>query len=196
MVLSSFSPEEITLPKRIWFQRPFNLRITFDPRSNQGRFRDRLELVFLDTMIQTQFVITRPLVAIVSSQADWDLTKPSAPYQPKLKGTQQPEKEVIPGIKPPQIADIEWVVDLPQAPIPKMVEEMLGKSNPKIVLRDLQRTWLPRELNSESYGRHYKVLLHVEEAQMKCWFPPHSWMLYSQGVIALIFNVIATRMFF
>lgn len=98
---------------------------------------------------------------------DWELLKPSAPYKPRRKNKQEPEKEVIPGIKPPQLASIKWVVDLPQAPIPKSLEDVLGNPKVKSVFQSLKRAWLPGVFNSETYGRHFKCLLHVEEAQMK-----------------------------
>ncbi|KAF8581297.1 P-loop containing nucleoside triphosphate hydrolase protein [Ramaria rubella] len=163
---SNFSLEDVQLPRRLHFQISFDLSVIFDPHEYPGRFQDRLEVVFLDINLQTQFVITRPLVAVVGSKADWDLVKPSAPYKPKRKGKQEPELEVIRGIKPPQIANITWVVDLPQAPVPKALENVLRNPKVKIVVESLKRTWLPSELDSETYGRHFKVLLHVEEAQM------------------------------
>ena len=164
---SSFSLEDITPPKRLRFQSPFDFSVKFNPCGLPGRSNDRLEIVFLDSALQTQFVITRPLIAVVGVKADLELVKPSAPYNPRKRNEQEPEKEVIPGIKPQQLANIKWVVALPEAPIPKSLEAVLRNSKGNIVSQTLGKTWLPGTLNSETYGRHFKVLLHVEEAQMK-----------------------------
>jgi helicase MOV-10 len=153
------------------FNRPFDFTITFDPCGLPGRSNDRIQIVFVDTALQTQFVITRPLAAVVGNKADLDLTKPSAPYKPRTRTKQEPEKEIAHGIKPPQIAGIKWVVNLPQAFIPPRLEAVLGNQNRVVVVQDLKVTWLPETLNSETYGRHFTVLLHVEEAQMKYYFP-------------------------
>lgn len=163
----SFSLENITLPMRLWFQKPITFTVTFDPHGFPGRSNDRLEIVFLDTTLQTQFVITRSLVAVVGSKADWELTKPSSPYKPKKRTKREPEKEVTSGIKPPQLADIKWVVDLPQALVPHDLEVLLEGPRMKDVVDTLKQTWLPGAFNSETYGRHFKILLHVEETQMK-----------------------------
>ena len=104
---------------------------------------------------------------MVGNQADLEALRPSAPYQRKKKEKQAAVTSVVRGIKPPQIADIEWVVDLPQAFVPKGLEALLSTMGIKNAIETLKRTWLPRELNSDSYGRHFKTLLHVEEAQMK-----------------------------
>lgn len=68
---------------------------------------------------------------------------------------------------PPQLASIKWVVDLPQSPLPQSLEAILRNSKLEIIVQTLKGTWLPGTLNSETYGRHFKVLLHVEEAQMR-----------------------------
>jgi helicase MOV-10 len=115
-----------------------------------------------------QFVITRSVSAIVGSKADWELIKPSAPYLPKPRYTKETEKAIVSGIKPPQIAGIRWVVALPQANIPKNLENvLLTGTNTEFIKENVRQTWLPQVLNEATYGRHFSTLIHVEEARMK-----------------------------
>lgn len=155
------------LPHRLFPQKEYSFDLDFKPNNQPGRFYDRLEVVFLDTVLFRQFVITRPITAIVGSQADWAELRPTAPYKPKRKEKQEPEREVVSGVKPAQIADIKWVVPLPQATIPNGLAALLEKSNPNMIVAALKRTWLPQVLHAETYARHFHVLLHVEEAQMR-----------------------------
>ncbi|KIJ29274.1 hypothetical protein M422DRAFT_188705 [Sphaerobolus stellatus SS14] len=140
--------------------------LEFHPKAHAGRFHDRLEVVLFDATLSERFAITRPITAVVGNQADWDLLKPTAPYKQKRKSKQEPETAVVRGIKPPQIADIEWTVDLPQSLIPRSLEALLETASVKTTVEMLKRTWIPRQLTPETYGQHFKVLLHVEEAQM------------------------------
>ncbi|KAF8522660.1 P-loop containing nucleoside triphosphate hydrolase protein [Gautieria morchelliformis] len=155
-----------TCPVQLSFKKPLDFTVTFDPSGLPGRSNDRVEIVFVDMALQTQFVITRPLLAVVGNKADLDLVKPSSPYTPKIRTKQEPEKDITPGIKPPQLADINWTVSLPQAFIPPRLEAILNNQRGVILVQNLKVSWLPGTLNSETYGRHFKVLIHVEEAQM------------------------------
>ncbi|KAF8520941.1 P-loop containing nucleoside triphosphate hydrolase protein [Hysterangium stoloniferum] len=164
---TSFGLSKINLPLRIQFQISMEFSVVFDHRGLYGRFNDRLEIVFFVPSLQGHFVITRAISARVGSKADWELIKPSAPYEPKKRKNQEPENEIVRGIKPPQIAGIRWVVALPLADIPKNLESLFsGTKRVPLVVADVRATWLPHVLDETTYGRHFSVLLHVEEVQM------------------------------
>ena len=59
------------------YHRPSTIGVRFSA-PHSGRMDDRLEILFEDTALHVTFVIARVLKAIVGSQADYDLLKPTS----------------------------------------------------------------------------------------------------------------------
>lgn len=152
---------------RVYQSVPIILPIVFDSRKLPGRSADRLELVFHDYALDTRFSITRTLNAVVGSQADWNILRPTAPYRPKARKKRDGEREVLPGVRPPALATIKWVVKLPPADIPPDLERLVVGRDIKAILRDVKKTRLPRELTRETHARWFSTLLHLDEITMK-----------------------------
>lgn len=141
--------------------------IQFNPEGNSGYYDDRAELVFEDAALALRFTITRPLRAVVGEAAVLELLKPTAPYvRPKPKD-RDPVEEVVDGIPPPALAEVKWAVPLPIAPVPKYIPPALAIGSRAEKTSTVRNTLLPRTLTHETYGRHWKTLLWIEEEQMR-----------------------------
>ncbi|KAI3612884.1 rna helicase [Moniliophthora roreri] len=134
-----------------------------------GRHEDRLELVFEDLQLKKRFIIARTLRVIVGSKDDHNNLRPKVPYVPRKRSAinRQPEYEVVEGEMPPSTKAIPYIGALPQSKIPGFLERSLGNGNVKEVVDHLQKVYLPRVLNGETYGKHFKHLLWAEEFQME-----------------------------
>lgn len=165
----------------------FGLKVDFDPKGtslketkkngtplrscstlhlgNRGHYDDRLELIFEDTAAHTRFFIVRPLHAIVAVQADLDLLAPTAPYQKPKPRPKETETAVIDGPRPPQLAKISWVKDLPYEDIPTFLKVLVEDGTVGEKIRALKAEMLPAEVNAKTYGNHWQVLLWLEEIQ-------------------------------
>ncbi|KAH8804322.1 RNA helicase [Flagelloscypha sp. PMI_526] len=132
-----------------------------------GRFKDRIDIILEDIQLQKQFIISRPLEVIVGSRSDHEALRPRAPYKPRRRTARDPEVQVEPGIKPPSLDAVPYVVPLPHANIPGTLKELLARGSGNQVMEDLRKSVLPPILNAQSYGRHEKYLLWIEEAQME-----------------------------
>lgn len=136
-------------------------------QSHIGRYQDRVEFMFEDIQLQKRFLICRTLQAIVGSKADHQLLQPKAPYVPKERLVRQPELTVVEGIAPPSLTVIPYVFKLPQANIPKPLLSTLSNGSVSETVKSVRRMFLPSVLNSDSYARHFKHLLWVEEFRME-----------------------------
>ncbi|KAJ2936529.1 hypothetical protein H1R20_g564, partial [Candolleomyces eurysporus] len=94
-----------------------------------GRYDDRIEFIFENTVSHEKFVISRQLQVVVGDQADHNALRPVAPYVSRKRKTRTPEKTVVRGVAPPSFGGISYVTELPEAPIPKQLLELLGGSN-------------------------------------------------------------------
>ena len=141
--------------------------VQFTPHGQWGRHSDRLELVFDDKSLKKRFVISRGLFGAVGSKADYEAVKPTAPYVPRRRQKCAAVTSVIDGEKPSFLSDINWVGSLPHAEVPKELEGALSNGKLQDKIDVLQRVFLPRVFGPSTYGRHWKVLLHVEELQTK-----------------------------
>ncbi|KAL0958010.1 hypothetical protein HGRIS_000184 [Hohenbuehelia grisea] len=127
-----------------------------------------MEFTCEDRRLRKRFIIARQLSAIVGSQADHDLLKPSAPYVAPQRSARQPESKVVEGVFPASLKAVPYIGKLPPAFIPKQLASMLAmNAPPKEVLESVRNMFLPRVLNSESYARHFKYLLWIEEQRME-----------------------------
>jgi helicase MOV-10 len=74
-------------------------RVTIDfTQCYRGRYEDRAEIIFEDTQLGKEFVIVRPLRAIVGSREDHATLRPTAPYVPRRRTKRAPVNEVVPGV--------------------------------------------------------------------------------------------------
>jgi helicase MOV-10 len=136
-------------------------------QSHNGRYEDRVEIIFEDAKLGQRFVIVRPLRAIVGSQADHDLLRPKAPFVPRKRTAREPEKEILPGVLPPALNAIPYVVKLSLADIPKNLSETLSTGSSSDVIGRVRRIFLPRAWDHTTYGRHFKNLIWIEEHRME-----------------------------
>lgn len=147
--------------------RPITLKITFR-QSHIGRYEDRLELLFEDTQLKKQFIISRTLKAIVGNKTDHEALKPKSPYIPRPRTTRQPEKQVVEGVAPAALDAIPYVGRLPRAEIPQPLLSILsGSETVSQQISHVRRVFIPNILNSDTYGRHFKHLLWIEEFKME-----------------------------
>jgi helicase MOV-10 len=148
--------------------KPIKLKVTFR-QSDVGRYEDRVELLFKDLQLNKHFLISRTLRAIVGNKADHQLLQPKAPYVPRERLARQPEVTVVEGVAPPSLKGVPYVFKLPKALIPKSLLSALGttRSSSEGVKR-MKDVFLPSTLNGETYARHFKHLLWIEEFQMEC----------------------------
>lgn len=104
----------------------------------------------------------------MGNSADFDLLKPSAPFRPLKRVKPVSDVNLIDGIRPPQLAGIEWAVSLPPSLPPKSLETLLTSKNRAAIKDALKKIWLPQPpLSVDTYARQFRVLLHLEELQMK-----------------------------
>jgi helicase MOV-10 len=151
--------------QRLVRNSPVRLEVAFRQR-HLGRYEDRVDIVFDDAQAKQQFVIARPLRAIIGDRRDYELLRPRAPYVPRTQGRREPETEVVPGEAPESTNAIPWVVRLLRADIPKPLLTTLSDASSTDIMRNLRRVHLPPALTSETYSRHFTSLLWVEEHQM------------------------------
>ncbi|GJJ10625.1 hypothetical protein Clacol_004852 [Clathrus columnatus] len=171
--ISNFSLGEFPTPCRVKPNIPERLTVIFNTHGLSGRFNDRVEIIFQDITLQKQFAITRPIQAVVGNLADLEFLKPSAPYKPAKRVQPVSDDDPIPGVRPPQLAEIEWAVSLPRALPPKTLETLLLTiRNRGKLIETIKQKWLPPPpLDVDTYTRHFRVLLHIEEVQMKLAVP-------------------------
>jgi helicase MOV-10 len=133
----------------------------------RGRFQDRLEFVFEDRSLNQRFVIVRDIRGIAGERSDHELLQPIAPYVPRKWMPRAQEINVIPGIRPPALDAIPWVISLPDALVPKNLSDAVASGEVKDILERLKRSFLPVDFSSDTYGRHWKYLLWLEEIRME-----------------------------
>ncbi|KAJ7255409.1 P-loop containing nucleoside triphosphate hydrolase protein [Mycena rebaudengoi] len=164
-------------------QSPFSVALDADSRTTSyrttrsfsvtlcqhhfGRAEDRLEILFEDLQLHTRFVIARILRAIVGDRADHDLLRPIAPYVPRKRAARQPETEVVGGVLPSSLNAVPYIVPLPKAPIPNGLAATLSTGASAAITSTVRRVYLPEVLDSNTYARHFKHLLWIEEFRME-----------------------------
>ncbi|KAF8632166.1 hypothetical protein AX17_004907 [Amanita inopinata Kibby_2008] len=130
-----------------------------------GRYEDRLEMTFQDLVLKKQFLISRPVRAIVGNKADHEMLKAKTPYVPRQRTTRRIETRVVDGVAPPSLKMIPYVGKLPKAEIPRQLLETLSGGTTKEVIDRIRRIYLPTTLDSDSFGRHFRHLLWIEEVR-------------------------------
>ncbi|KAI0344525.1 P-loop containing nucleoside triphosphate hydrolase protein [Trametopsis cervina] len=170
MVSSGFSITQTTLPKRIKANQEITLTVVFRPDGNNGRYEDRLELVFNDPSLNKRFGITRTLLGIMGVKQDYELLKASRPYVRPKRTTQlqEPIMGVVPGVAPPSIAEFKWKVKLLPYTAPPSLVEILADSEskdlrPSQIAARIREAFIPSGLTPASYARNFTTLLWIEE---------------------------------
>jgi len=164
-LLLSFSATMVGTARNVTTRIPIQLHISFK-QPHMGRYEDRLELVFEDTQLNKQFIIARRLKAIVGNKAEHEALQPKTPYMPRTHSSREIilEQDVMEGVKPPALKAMRYVVPLPKANIPTHLHNILaGSETTTKVLATVRKVFMPQVLNSDTYGRHFKHLLWVEE---------------------------------
>ncbi|KAI5120593.1 hypothetical protein M0805_008071 [Coniferiporia weirii] len=168
--LSHFRLREEVRTTRVKPSQKGAVVVTFDSRGERGRFEDRAELVFEDPSLKRRFSITRPLVAIVGVKEDYEALKARAPYVRPKRKLQEPIAEVTRGIPPPSIAAITWTVRLLEYKAPEALVRLAfneGEATPSQIATRVRTALLPDKLDKETYGRHFSMLLWIEEERAR-----------------------------
>ncbi|EJD43380.1 P-loop containing nucleoside triphosphate hydrolase protein [Auricularia subglabra TFB-10046 SS5] len=149
--------------------RTEHVHVDFDSHGRVGRFEDRLELTFEDAGLRKRFAIVRPIAAVVGNRADYEAIKPVAPYVPRERKAAVPEHEldIEKGPKPRALADVQWVTKLPPYDIPRHLSDVIATVRKgSELIRRLKSSFLPPHFSPTTYGRFFRTLLYVEEAQL------------------------------
>ncbi|KAK0437214.1 RNA helicase [Armillaria borealis] len=141
---------------------PITLTVTAK-QAHAGRADDRLDLVFEDLSLHTQFLIARPIHLIVGSKADHKALKPKSVYVSRERTTRHPELNIVEGVRPPALTVIPYSITLPFADIPKPLLDTISSGTVSEIKRKLQQLFLPHNFDTGSYGRFFQLLLWVEE---------------------------------
>jgi helicase MOV-10 len=135
-----------------------------------GRYKDHIELRFKDQQLKKEFIISRTARAIVGDRNAHEQLKARVPYVPRVRNrNREPETRIVEGEAPPSLNAIPYATRLPKAAIPAHLLSTLNASSrgTKENVDSIQNGFLPKILNSETHGRHFKNLIWVEEQQME-----------------------------
>ena len=120
-------------------------------------------MTFEDVQLKKRFLISRAICVIVGNKEDHEKLKASAPYIPRRRTERKPEGRITEGIKPPVLTAIPYVTRLPEAAIPSGLLAMLSERSSKETVARLKRAYLPAVLDSETFARHFRTLIWIEE---------------------------------
>jgi helicase MOV-10 len=161
LFICSFSAGRLGKSKWIHHDQRSTIMVSFRA-SHEGHFDDTLELTFEHFQTSQRFVIIRRLHAIVGSNDDRDTLKPSAPYT-KRKSIRIPlEGEIISELRPSTWSETKWAVFLPIYKIPR---DLIKVANSRNGLKLVKTKFMPASFSEKTYGRHFQVMLHIEEDQ-------------------------------
>ncbi|KIM34474.1 hypothetical protein M408DRAFT_325870 [Serendipita vermifera MAFF 305830] len=148
---------------------PVKGKLIFGSQGNRGRFQDRIELIFYDTVSRRQFAIVKSTSIIIGNKGDYEALKPIAPYVPKTFSRKDPVKEedITDGERPAPIATIKWVKKLLSYDISEAFSWILNMPSMPDKLRLLKSGFVPRELSPQTHAKVFHALLHIEEYQSK-----------------------------
>ncbi|OBZ77616.1 putative helicase MOV-10 [Grifola frondosa] len=167
-VYSATSPFSATVEgaaRTLTYGRDIRVTVGFQ-RGYVGRYDDRVELVFEDASLGQRFAIVRSVHCIVGSKTDHDLLKPKAAYVPRKREVREEARSIIPGVPPPALRVMPYVVNLAHANIPLHIISALSKGSTLQMVDYLRRSILPPVFDSSTYGLHFKTLLWAEEFRM------------------------------
>jgi helicase MOV-10 len=136
---------------RIAYSRPHVVTLKFST-SFRGRYQDRVEFTFEDVSLQKRFAIVRDIRGIGGEQSEYEALRPTAPYVPRKWQARTQESNIIPGVKPPALDAIPWVVPLPEAAVPRALADTVSTGAIKDILARLKSSFF---------------LLWIEEVRME-----------------------------
>ncbi|KAJ7154607.1 RNA helicase [Mycena filopes] len=142
----------------------------FHPSSDDGKYEDVLELVFLDILSKQRFLITRKLCAVVGSQDDYQQLKPKSAYQRRKLAPFQFDGPIIRSLRPPTWGPIKWTSRLdeyksPDPLIQAAFDGHAGSSTRKIL--EAVKQFLPDVFSLNTYADHFQAMLYIEDEQMR-----------------------------
>lgn len=118
--------------------------------------------------LKKRFFISRSIKAIIGNRRTHEELKPKTPYVPRQRTSRPEPREVLEGVKPAAITTVKYAVILPKAVIPSHLLSTLSNSDPvKKINHDIRRMFMPKQLNSDTYAKHFKHLLWIEEFKME-----------------------------
>lgn len=126
-----------------------------------------MKILFEDSSLRQRFATVRPLKATVGNKADYKLFKAYAPFVPRKRVMRELETKIVEGVLAPTLKAIPYVIALCCADIPKPLAVSLSTGSMHKVVSRVRRVFLPRTWDSNTYGRHFKNLLWVEEYRME-----------------------------
>ncbi|KAJ3568903.1 hypothetical protein NP233_g5406 [Leucocoprinus birnbaumii] len=134
-----------------------------------GRYEDRVELEFEDQQTKKRFIISRLARAIVGESGLHSQFKPREPYVPRRITGREPETNVVEGVKPPALKAISYVNAMPRPDVPPPLLSILTQSSAASArnIDTIRNRFLPKQLDVQSHGNHFKSLLWVEEHRME-----------------------------
>jgi len=145
----------------------YTLRVSFK-QGYPGRYEDRLEFSFQDTILKQRFIITRTLKAIVGDKELFHELTPKSPYIPPQQGAKKEIGEFIGGVKPAALKAVQYKVKLQEAAIPKHLHDLLSSPEPIVrITKQIKDIFFPVPLSNFNYGIFFKRLLWVEEMKME-----------------------------
>ncbi|KAL5476887.1 hypothetical protein ACEPAI_3073 [Sanghuangporus weigelae] len=134
-------------------------------KNDRGIFQNRLEFHFEIPALNRGFAMTRPMVARIGSNADYEALKGTKPYVVRKRARGNKVTRYIGGIRPQALAEIKWARKLKQYVTPIDVQAILSRDDlrPFEKLNMIRSTLMFGEFGSNTYGRHLQVMLWVEE---------------------------------
>ncbi|KDQ06712.1 hypothetical protein BOTBODRAFT_39425 [Botryobasidium botryosum FD-172 SS1] len=142
--------------------------VVFSHRGIRGRFEDRLVLGFRDLAKNENITVTRPLRAILGSQADQEMLQPIEPYSGHRVREGYDPAELLFGEEPEPLRAIPWKGKLKPYFIPDALSEILDeRCSPSMKVTSIHAEFLPEPLSAATHVNHWHTLLHVEEHQMR-----------------------------
>ena len=142
--------------------------LNFSSNNQRGQFEDRLELYFTDLTLNEKFAITRPVRAIAGDKDDYELLRARAPYIRPKASREHAITEFLPGVPPPALAEITWVVRLDHYDMPSGLKEVaFGKGSSSDIAKRVRNAWLPKTFVGKTYGRQWSIILWIEEERAR-----------------------------
>ncbi|KAL5498587.1 hypothetical protein ACEPAH_1941 [Sanghuangporus vaninii] len=136
-------------------------------KNDRGVFQNRLEFQFEIPGLKRGFAMTRPVVARIGSNADYEALKVTKPYVVRERAGGNKVTRYIGGIRPQALAEIKWARKLKQYVMPGDVQAILSRDDLRPFEKHnmIRSTLMFGEFGSDAYGQHLQVMLWVEEGR-------------------------------
>ncbi|KIO28300.1 hypothetical protein M407DRAFT_22507 [Tulasnella calospora MUT 4182] len=146
----------------------YAVKVSFNSKGIRGYYEDRVEFTFqirFRTGI-TQFVISRPVKALVTIEAHQRQLAPVAPYtRPQRRPRGQKGSITITDGTEQQKTN--WIYRLPQFSIPPSLELLLGNGTLTSKVERMRREVVPMDWTHETYTDFWQAMLWAEEHPAK-----------------------------